>query len=199
MNDFDDFDDIKFIKDSNGEEHVYINHSNTPYALIDIYSTEYQVECAKPNTQIIEYTIYIGEPYFIHIIINKDGNYDYYRSTEEKNETKEGYFNDINVNKEISKSFYCKIIDIYDILINNLIKCNQTNGFEIMDLFIFYSSYKKTNTYFSKKNLEKINYNMNALILKIPTFKQKYGFSNIIADNCDFYDMLEKITTIDSI
>jgi len=185
--------DIKNIDD------IYINHSNTPYVLIDIYSTEYQLECSNPHTQIIEYTIYIGEPYFIHIIIDKDGNYNYYRSTEKFSETKEGFFNDINVNKEISKSFYCKIVDIYDILFNNLIKYNQTNGFKIMDLFIFYSSFKKNNTHFSKKNLDKINHNMNALILKIPTFKQLYGFSNIIEDNCDFNDMLDKIISIDSI
>ena len=34
---------------------------------------------------------------------------------------------------------------------------------------------------------------MNALILKIPTFEQLYGFTNIVIDDSNYYEILDKI------
>jgi len=175
------------------EPKIYVHYSNTQDVLVNIYSYFYEVKFDNPYSEKIEYTIYIGEPYFIHILINKNGLCNYYRSTEKLSDTKEGYFNELNLNKKISKNFYCKIIDVYNLLNDNLFNHNQINGFEIMDLFTFYSSYKKINKYFTKKKLDEINYNMNALILKIPTFEQLYGFTNIVVDDSNYYEILDKI------
>ena len=177
---------------------VYIHYSNLPQVLVNIYSTVFQ-EYGNHNSDTIEYTIYIDAPYFIYIVIDKDGKYDYYRSIKNISKTKEGYFNDLNINQKVCKSFYCKVTDFYNLLKINLINCKTVSGFIIMDLIAFYSSFKIINKYFIKKQIEYIIYKMNELVLKIPTFEELYGFSNMVIDDNFIIDKLNEIVKLNEI
>ena len=189
---------VKDIKvDKKIEHENYIHYSNLPKVLVKIYSTTHN-KYGNLGTETFEYTVYIDEPYFIYIVINKDGIYDFYKSTKQIDETKEGFFN-VKLNKNICNSFYCNIINLYKLLNNNLMGANRISGFVIMDLIAFYSSFKTINKYFKKNNIDLVIDKMNELLLKIPTFEELYGFSNIVLDDKFIIDKLNEIEKLNEI
>ena len=78
---------------------------------------EYENQNSNPKKCNSKNTIYIGAPYYIHIISKDSGSFNIYKSNQNKNNTKEFYFDDINLHK-LNCKFTMNFVNIYKIIRN---------------------------------------------------------------------------------
>lgn len=132
-------------------------------------------------------TIYIGAPYNIHIINNSKGGVNIYKSDQyqDKTNTKEFYFDDLNLHK-IACKFSMNFINIYKIICYTLENIKTKKWDDVLKIIYNYSSADRIRKHYLQSNIKDIIYELNNIIsLYIPTFEERYGFSNIVSDTID--------------
>jgi hypothetical protein len=136
-------------------------------------------------------TIYIGAPYNIHIINNNKGEVNIYKSDQyqDKNNTKEFYFDDLNLHK-ITCKFSINFINIYKIICYTLENIKIKKWDDVLKMI--YSYYLSTDRkHYLLSNVKDIIYELtNIISLYIPTFEERYGFSNMVSDTMDIMDIM---------
>jgi len=177
---------MSFIEGEHKDD--YIDESNLLQIEVEIFIDEKLFP--DPKGCKTKNTIYIGAPYNIHIINNSKGGYDIYKSNQDKNNTKEFYFDDLNLHN-MSCKFTVNFVNIYKIVCYSLENKKNKKWDEILKIMYSYSSSNRIRKHYLLSNIKNISFELNNIIsLYIPTFEERYGFSNMVSDTIDIMDIM---------